>query len=98
MKKVLIPLTLGIALLGPGQMARCDEGRPTDDRPRVRRLRAERPSPIEFARRFALRLFEASNVPNALPSEPAPAPEPRPVPDYDANEVCTPERVHCPIG
>ncbi len=98
MKKVLISLTLGIALLGPGQMARCDESRPTDDRPRIRRSRVERPSPIDFARRFALRLFEASNVPDALPSQPAPAPEPPPVLDDHANEVCTPERVHCPIG
>jgi len=54
-KKVLVSLTLGIALLAPGQLARCDQSRPTDDRPRARRARVERPSSVDLARRFAIR-------------------------------------------
>ncbi|MHB8799128.1 MAG: hypothetical protein ACYDBY_11775 [Thermoanaerobaculia bacterium] len=96
MKKVLISLTLGIALLAPGQLARCDESRPTDDRPRARRARIERPSLVDLARRFAPRLFEATRLPDALVAEPAPMPPPEP--DDDTIDVCTPERVHCPIG
>ena len=64
MKKVLISLTLGIALLGPGQMARCDESRPTDDRPRIRRSRVERPSPIEPGRvyRYTIDCWNTAQV------------------------------------
>lgn len=98
MKKVLVSLTLGIALLAPGQLARCDQSRPTDDRPRARRARVERPSSVDLARRFALRLFEATRLPDALASEPVSWPLPTPEPDDDAIDVCTPERVHCPIG
>ena len=95
MKKVLVSVALGFALLAPGQPARCEERRPSAPRPRTR---VERPSPIDFARSFALRLFEASKVPQGLLAEPAPPPVPQPEPDDDSNEVCTPERVHCPIG
>lgn len=95
MKKVLVSVTLGIALLAPGHPARCEESRPAAPRPRVR---VERPSRIDFARSFALRLFEASKVPQGLLPLPAPPPVPLPEPDDDSNEACTPERVHCPIG
>ena len=98
MKKVLVSLTLGVALLAPGELARCDESRPTDDRPRARRARVERPSSVEHARRLALRLFEATRLPEGLVSGPVSMPLPPPEPDDDTIDVCTPERVHCPIG
>jgi len=94
-KKVLACTSLGIALLAARSAASAVEPRHTDPRSRVH---LERPLPLNLARAFAMRMFEEMTVPNPPTPEPSKRPATNPRPAGDSDDICNPERVHCPIG
>jgi len=99
-KKSLASIVLGVALLAVAGVANADQRRPEEPRWGIRPERASNPSPLDLARWLARRLLEtAATVPVPI----APSADPYPVPGTDpapvgTDEICVPERGHCPIG
>lgn len=98
MKKVATFLVLGIALLSEGRPASAEQNRGKDARPQFGQQSAQ-PVPLDFARWLARRLNEGPLAP--FPLDPSPKTAPLPFPGANPvapNEVCNPERSHCPTG
>ena len=105
MKKIFVSIVLGIALFTANGSAFADQGRSSEPRWGIRSDRRAAPSPLDLARWLARHLAGAVSVPLPAPWEPtlepslAPAPAPGTIPaPSDLNEVCVPERGHCPVG
>ena len=97
MKRTLSSIILGGALLVTSGTALAGSARPAEPRWGIRPERTAPISPLDFARWMARRLIEAVGVPEPEPSGPVSAPVTRPAPN-EGDAVCTPERVHCPVG
>ncbi len=99
MKKVVVTIVLGCALLATSGIANAEQSRDTGPRWGIRPEGSSASSPLDFARWLARRLSEGMAVPVPLPV--VPAPKSAPAPDGGPNEtdeVCVPERGHCPMG
>lgn len=99
MKKTVVSIVLGFALLAACPVSGAEQNRALEPRWGLRPQRSTPSSPLDLARWLARRLSEGMGI---LPSvSPAPSPEPSPVtplPPVNTNEVCDPERSHCPTG
>jgi hypothetical protein len=100
-KKTLALVVLGVALLAASGVANAEPGRAAEPRWGIRPDRTAPPSPLDLARWLARRLAEAAGdsnlVPFAPPSNPLPLSGTGPAP-VNPDEVCIPERSHCPLG
>lgn len=99
MKKVVVTIVLGCALLATSGIANAEQSRATEPRWGIRPEGSSPSSPLDFARWLARRLSEGMAIPMPLPV--VPTPKSAPAPDADPNEtdeVCVPERGHCPVG
>ena len=99
MKKVVVTIVLGFALLATSGVANAEQSRDAGPRWGIRPERSSASSPLDFARWLARRLSEGMAVPVPLPV--VPTPKSAPAPDTSPNEtdeVCVPERGHCPVG
>jgi hypothetical protein len=96
-RKTLVSIILGCALLASSGAALADSVRKAEPRWGIRPERTA-PSPaLDFARWMARRLIEAVGV--TQPEPPSPVSAPAITPDSDEGDaVCPPERVHCPVG
>jgi hypothetical protein len=97
-KKVVVTIVLGCALLATSGIANAEQNRNAEPRWGIRPERSSASSPLDFARWLARRLSEGMAVPVPLP---VPSPKSAPVTDPGPNEtdeVCVPERGHCPMG
>lgn len=99
MKKVVATVVLGAALLSTSGIANAETRQEVDPRWGIRPERSSAFSPVDFARWLARRLNEGMAIPVPLPAVPGPksAPVTDPGPN-DGDEVCVPERGHCPMG
>ena len=99
MKKVVVIAVLGCALLATSGGANAEQGREVERQWGLRPERSSASSPLDFARWLARRLNEGMSIPVPLPVVPGPksAPVNDPGPN-DGDEVCPPERIHCPVG
>lgn len=96
MKKSIPSFVLGIALLVTSAAVVAEEPREAEPRWGIR-PESSVTSPIDLARWLARRLLgvdEPTPVTPVSPSWPAPGKAPAPA---APNEVCIPERVHCPV-
>lgn len=101
MKKTLSSVVLGAALLGVSGLANAEQQRPAEPRWGIRPERGSSPSALDLARWLARRLLETAGgaVPVPLAPNPAPLPSPGTSPaPVSPDEVCVPERTHCPMG
>ncbi|MCL4809224.1 MAG: hypothetical protein KJ062_15770 [Thermoanaerobaculia bacterium] len=99
MKKVVVTIVLGCALLATSGIANAEQSRHAEPGWGIRPERTSASSPLDFARWLARRLSEGMAVPMPLPV--VPTPKSAPAPDAGPNEtdeVCVPERGHCPVG
>lgn len=99
MKKVVVAIVLGCALLATGGIANAEQSRTAEPRWGIRPEGGSASSPLDFARWLARRLSEGMAVPVPLPV--VPTPKSAPAPDAGANDgevICPPERAHCPVG
>lgn len=101
MKKTLALVVLGATLLAASGVANAEPRKAVEPRWGIRPDRTATPSPLDLARWLARRLAETAGdsipVPFAPPSYPLPSPGTGPAP-VTADEVCIPERSHCPVG
>lgn len=101
MKKTLASVVLGAALLSVSGLANAEQQPSAESRWGIRSERGSAPSALDLARWLARRLLETAGdsilVPLAPPPLPLPSPGPGPDPDFP-DEVCVPERTHCPMG
>ncbi len=97
MKRTLLSFVLGGALLATSGVGLADAPRPTEPRWGIRPERTAPASALDLARWMARLLIKAVGVPLPEPSDPESAPGTTPTPN-DGDEVCPPERVHCPMG
>lgn len=99
MKKVVATVILGCALLATSGIANAEQSRKAEPSWGVLPERSAAFSPLDFARWLARRLNEGMAIPVPLPVVPGPksAPVTSPGPN-DGDEVCVPERGHCPVG
>lgn len=101
MKKTLFSIVLGVALLAASGVAFADQNRPAEPRWGIRPERSAPVSPLDLARWLARRLTDVVSVPFPTPWAPSPSPTSAPVTapaPNDGDEVCVPERGHCPVG
>ncbi len=99
MKKVIATVVLGIALLAASGIANAEQSRDNEPHWGIRPERSSASSPLDFARWLARRLSWGMTVPVPLPTVPSPYSAPVPDPgSKEADEVCVPERGHCPMG
>ena len=99
MKKVVVSIVLGLALLFATRMASAEPGRGAEPRWAIRPERTAPPSPLDFAVWLARRLNETILLP--VPATLVPTPESAPSTEPGPTEgeiVCPPDRVHCPVG
>ena len=97
MKRTLLSVVLGGALLVTSGVALAEAPRPAEPRWGIRPERTAPVSPLDLARWMTRRLIEVVGVPLPEPSSPEPAPVTTPTP-IEGNSTCPPERVHCPMG
>lgn len=99
MKNVVATVVLGSALLVPSATAYAEQTREAEPRWSIRPERSSASSPLDFARWLARRLNEGMAIPVPLPVVPGPksAPVTDPGPN-EGDELCVPERGHCPMG
>lgn len=99
MKKVVTTAILGCALLTTSGIANADQSREAEPSWGIRLEKGSASSPLDFARWLARRLNEGMAIPVPLPVVPGPksAPVTEPAPN-DGDEICVPERGHCPVG
>jgi hypothetical protein len=97
-KKVVVTIVLGCALLGTGGIANAEQSRDAEPRWGIRSERSSASSPLDFARWLARRLSEGMAVPVPTPVVPAPKAAPAPDGPNDGELICPPERAHCPVG
>ena len=99
MKKVIVAVVLGVALLATGRIAAAEQKRDAEPRWGIRPERSAASSPLDFARWLARRLNEGIAIPVPLPVVPGPksAPVGDPGPN-DGDEMCPLDRAHCPVG
>lgn len=99
MKKVVVSIVLGVALIATCPVARAEQNSHAEPRWGLRSERSALSSPLDLARWLARRLNEGMAVPVLLPPVPPAnsAPVTGPTPN-DGDEVCSPERTHCPTG
>lgn len=98
MKKTLTSIILGIALLLVSRPACAESSRPAEPRWSIRPEGRPGVSPLDLARWLARRLLEVTETPGSTP-----IPQPVPATGGDSapltpDEVCVPERRHCPLG
>lgn len=99
-KKTLVSVILGIALLTASGTAYAEQQqRAAEPRWGIRPNRAPESSALDLARWLACHLLEAIVSPATAPAPSLPPSDPEipPVP-LDPDGVCSPERVHCPVG
>lgn len=98
MKRVFVYVVLGVALLATGRSAAAEHDRGREPRWSISPQKRPVVTPLDLARWLARRLDAGMTIPLPVPSIPPP---PVPPPGGDGpdvgDEVCTPERVHCPI-
>lgn len=101
MKKTLASVVLGAVLLGVSGIANAEQQPSAESRWGIRAERGSAPSPLDLARWLARRLLasagESIPLPFAQPPAPLPSPGTAPAP-VNTDEVCIPERQHCPVG
>lgn len=99
MKKVVVTVILGCALLAASGIANAEQNRDNEPRWGIRSETTSPSLPLDFARWLARRLNEGLALPVPLPVMPAPKSSPVTEPSpHDGDEVCVPERGHCPMG
>ncbi len=99
MKKVVVSTVLGIALIAACPVARAEQSRGVEPRWGLRSERSATSSPLDLAHWLARRLNEGMAF--LVPLPPAPSPNPAPIvgpTPNEGDEVCSPERSHCPTG
>lgn len=99
MKKLVVTIVLGCALLATSGIANAEQSRDAGPRWGIRSEGSSASSPLDLARWLARRLSEGMTVPVPLPA--APAPKFAPAPDAGPNDgelICPTERGHCPVG
>jgi len=98
-KKVVATVILGCALLATSGSANAGQSREAEPGWGIRPERSSASSPLDFARWLARRLNEGMAIPVPLPVVPGPksAPVTDPGPN-EGDELCVPERGHCPVG
>ncbi len=101
MKKSLVSVALGIALLTASGVASAAPRRSAEPHWGIRPERTSAPSSLDLARWLARRLLESASliapVPVVLPEDPQPTGETEPA-TVGPDSVCVPERGHCPVG
>jgi hypothetical protein len=96
-RKTFASIILGGALLVASGAALADAPRTAEPRWGIRPERVAPTSTFDLARWMARRLIEAVGVPLPEPPAPVSAPVTPPAP-VEGDAVCSPERVHCPVG
>lgn len=101
MKKNLVSIILGFALLGASQLALAGQNRTSEPQWGIRPERSAPLSPLDLARWLARRLVGTIGEPVPVPYVPLPSPNSAPVKTQapgDGDVICNPERGHCPVG
>lgn len=97
MRKTFASIILGGALLVASGAALADSPRTAEPRWGIKPEKAAPTSAFDLARWMARRLIEAVGVPLPELPNPVSAPVTLPTPNEE-DSVCTPDRVHCPVG
>lgn len=101
MKKSLVSVVLGIALLTASGVASAAPRRSAEPHWGIRPERTSAPSSLDLARWLARRLLETALLtipaPVVPPEDPQPTGETEPA-TVGPDSVCVPERGHCPVG
>jgi len=96
-KRTLLSFVLGGALFVMSGTALADSPRQAEPRWGIRPGRTAPVSPLDLARWMTRLVIEAVGGYLPEPSDPTSVPVTTPTPS-DGDEVCPPERVHCPMG
>jgi hypothetical protein len=98
-KKVIVSLVLGLGLLSGSRSAFAEQTRAPEPRWQLELQSGAISSPLDLGLWLSRRLTEGLAVP--VPPVPMPPPNQGPIRGTNPispNEVCNPERSHCPTG